>query len=118
MYSLCSISLLYRTRHPREITPADALALIKAGEPDNLNGFPHIRIREDLLTSTAVVTTYWGAFKDRQECMDELKQVPKSHFQNYLEGETSGVYRMIWEGVLMYEDGRPVLAFDSPYGGR
>lgn len=104
MYSLCSVSIWNKTMRPNELTPADALKIVKYGSTD---------------LGKVLVTNYWGVFKRLQDAMEELKEIPASHYQSYLEGRgNDGSYRYIWEGVILYEDGRAICAFNEPWRGR
>ena len=104
MYSLCSVSIYHKTNKPMELTPADALAIVRYGSAS---------------LDKVIVTNYWGIFKKLQDAMETLKEIPRSHYQSYMEGvDYKGVYRYIWEGVILYEDGRAVCAFNEPYQGR
>lgn len=104
MYSLCSVSIWNKTMRPTELTPSDVLQIVKYGSTN---------------LGKVLVTNYWGVFKKLQDAMEELKEIPASHYQSYLEGRgNDGSYRYIWEGVILYEDGRAVCAFDQPYIGR
>ena len=103
MYSLCSVSILHKTPRRRELTPADILQIIKTGTA---------------ALDKCLVTTYWGIWRNLQEAMEELKQIPRGQYQHYLEGIHDGIYQYVWEGVVLYEDGRAVCVFDEPYKGR
>ena len=119
MYSLVSLSLLHRTPTAQALTPADVLDILKRLDVPDEPYFKDVdSFRPRKYGDVPVITTYWGAWRDKQECIEELKNIGAAQYYQAWEGETNGVYRYIWEGIIMYEDGRPVLAFDSPYKGR
>lgn len=95
MYSLCSVSILYRTR--REPTPSDILQMVKYG-----NG----------KLNRILVTSYWGIFNNLHDSMEKLKEIPPAQYQHWFYSADE----YLWEGVILYEDGRAVCAFDTPYG--
>lgn len=105
MYSLRSVAILHRTYIPRELTPADILEFVKYGYKDD-NRF------------VIVTTQNWGAFPTIKAMKNALKDIPKIYYQTYLESVHDDKYNYIYEGVILYEDGRAICAFNEPWRGR
>lgn len=101
MFTVFSFSMLYERRDGRQITEPDALEMLKKE-----TGY-----RSFLLTNS------WGEYPTFLRAFQAYREVPRNHFCHMVVGYTTHAIEFCYEGVVIYEDGRPYLVFGTSAGG-